>query len=249
MEVRMTIVSYGDAPVPIRLDLLEAHQRAWQRIAAPGTWLNGATRVAIVREVRKAKWCGFCAERKASLIPYGVTGSHETVTDLPAAQIELIHRLATDSARLKRSWARELIDSGLSEEEYVETVGIACTTISLDTFAHAVGMPSREIPAAVDGEPTRVRPAEAKQGDAWVPWIAAEDASEADRKTFGPGVSNIRRALSLVPDEARGFFDLVSAQYLSAEQMKDFATKFRAITRAQIELIAGRISAINQCAY
>ena len=245
----MTIVSYDDAPVPIRQDLLDAHQRAWQRIAAPGTWLTGAKRVAIAREVRNAKQCRFCAERKASLMPYGVTGSHGMITDLPSAQVELIHRLATDSARLKRSWARELIDCGLSEEEYVETVGIACTTISLDTFAHAVGMPPRDIPEAGEGEPTRVRPSEAIQGDAWVPWIAPDDASEADRETFGPGVSNIRRALSLVPAEARGFFDLVSNQYLSAEQMKDFATRFRAITRAQIELIAGRISAINQCAY
>ena len=245
----MTIVSYDDAPVPIRQDLLDAHQRAWQRIATPGTWLTGATRVAIAQEVRNAKRCGFCAERKASLMPYGVTGSHETVTDLPAAQVELIHRLATDSARLKRSWARDLIDSGLSEEEYVETVGVACTTISLDTFAHAVGMSPREIPTAVDGSLKKIRPAEARQGDAWVPWIAPDDASEADRETFGPGVSNIRRALSLVPAEAHGFFDLVSNQYLSAEQMRDFTTRFRAITRAQIELIAGRISAINQCAY
>ncbi|NKB22233.1 MAG: hypothetical protein GKS01_17240 [Alphaproteobacteria bacterium] len=245
----MTIVSYEDAPVPIRLDLLEAHQRAWQRLASPGTWLTGATRVAIAQEVRNAKQCSLCVERKAALMPYNVTGTHDTVSDLPEAQVELIHRLATDSARLRRNWARELIESGLSEEEYVETVGVACTTISLDTFAYAVGMPSREIPMPVDGDPKKVRPTEAKQGDAWVPWIAPDDASDGDRETFGPGVSNIRRALSLVPAEAHGFFDLVSNQYLSAEQMKDFATKFRAITRAQIELIAGRISAINQCAY
>jgi len=245
----MTMVSYDDAPVPIRQDLIEAHQRSWQRIAAPGTWLTGATRVAIAREVRNAHQCGLCAERKAALTPYSVTGSHETVTDLPTAQVELIHHLATDSARLKRSWARDLIDSGLSEEEYVETVGVACTTISLDTFAHAVGMSPREFPAAVEGKPTRIRPPEARQGAAWMPWIAAEDANEADRDLFGPGISNIRRALSLVPTEARGFFDLNNSHYLSAEQMKDFATRFRAITRAQIELVAGRISAINQCAY
>lgn len=245
----MTAVSYDDAPVPIRQDLLDAHQRAWQRIAAPGTWLTGETRVAIAREVRNAKLCPLCAERKVSFKPYGVIGTHDTVTDLPEVQVELIHRLATDSARLKQSWARELIEGGLSEEEYVETVGVACTTISLDTFAHAVGMAIREIPAAMPGEPTRIRPPKVRQGDAWLPWIAAEDANEADRDTFGPGISNIRRALSLVPDEARGFFDLVGNQYLNAEQMKDFATRFRAITRGQIELIAGRISAINQCAY
>jgi alkylhydroperoxidase family enzyme len=245
----MMVVSYDDARVPIRKDLLDAHQCAWQHIASPGTWLTGATRVAIALESRNARQCEFCAERKVSFMPYGVMGSHETVTDLPVPQVELIHRLATDSARLKRSWCRELIDNGLSEEEYVETVSVACTTISLDTFAHAVGMPPRRIPVAVDGAPARVRPPEARQGDAWVSWIAPDDASEADSEIFGPSASNIRRALSLVPDEAREFFDLNSSQYLTAAQMKDFGTPFRAITRVQIELIAGRISAINQCAY
>jgi len=245
----MTTVSYDDAPVPIRQDLLDAHQRAWQRIAEPGTWLDGSTRTAIAHEVRNARQCKFCAERKQALMPYSLEGAHQTVTGLSEAQVELIHRLATDSARLKRSWCRNLIDNGLSEEEYVETVGVACTTIFLDTFAHALGIQLREIPAAQEGNPSRIRPEEARQGDPWVPWIAPEDASEADRDTFGPGISNIRRALSLVPDDARGFFDLVGNQYLDAEQMKDFVTQFRAITRAQIELIAGRISAINQCAY
>ena len=51
----MTVVSYDDALVPIRQDLLDAHQRAWQRIEAPGTWLTGAKRVAIAQEVRNAK--------------------------------------------------------------------------------------------------------------------------------------------------------------------------------------------------
>lgn len=95
-------------------------------------------------------------------------------------------------------------------------------------------MSPREIPAAIDGDLKKVRPPEAHQGDAWVPWIAPDDASEVDCETFGPGVSNIRRPLSLVPGEAHGFFDLVSNQYLSAEQLRDFATRFRTITRAQI---------------
>ena len=61
--------------------------------------------------------------------------------------------------------------------------------------------------------------------------------------------ANIRRALTLVPDEARSFFDVVSAQYLAGPQMTDFGNEFRAITHLQIELLAARVSALNQCTY
>jgi hypothetical protein len=61
--------------------------------------------------------------------------------------------------------------------------------------------------------------------------------------------ANIRLALTLVPDEARGWFDVVDAQYLSGAMMADFSREHRAISRAQIELIAARVSALNQCTY
>ena len=52
-----------------------------------------------------------------------------------------------------------------------------------------------------------------------------------------------------MPDEARGFFDVVSAQYLAGHQMRDFSQEFRAIPHGQIELLAARVSALNQCTY
>jgi len=52
-----------------------------------------------------------------------------------------------------------------------------------------------------------------------------------------------------VPDEARSFFDIVAHQYLPGPAMRDFEKEYRAISHAQIELLAGRISAINQCTY
>ena len=99
------------------------------------------------------------------------------------------------------------------------------------------------------GNPSRRRPSGAKSGLAWVPWIAPEDASGPEADIYEPGTSNIRRALTSVPDEQRGFFGLVHAQYLSGTEITDFGTNHRAITRAQIELIAGRVSALNQCVY
>jgi len=47
-------------PYPIRDDLAAAHARAWARIARPGTWWDGAARVAIAAEARHAIGCALC---------------------------------------------------------------------------------------------------------------------------------------------------------------------------------------------
>ena len=63
------------------------------------------------------------------------------------------------------------------------------------------------------------------------------------------GDKNIHRALSLVPQEVFNFFDLDVELYLKDHEIRDFAQEFRAITHAQIELIAGRTSALAGCFY
>ena len=245
----MSGIDYRDAPVPVREDIAAAHGRAWQRIARPGTWHSGETRVRIAAETRNAPSCRLCTARKEALSPYGVQGEHDCLGSLPDTTVEAIHRIATDPGRLTRKWYEGLVGEGLTPEEYVETVGVVCTTISVDTFAKAMGIDPLPLPDPVAGKPIRVRPASAAQGAAWVPWILPGNAAEDELDLFSPDHANIHRAMSLVPAEARGFFDLVETQYLQQKQMRDFDNEFRAITHAQIELIAGRISAINQCVY
>lgn len=245
----MTDLSYAGAPVSIRADLTESHRALWHHIAAPGTWLDGRTRVAIVAETRNASGCELCRERKSALSPYAVEGTHDHLGDLPASIVEMIHRIATDSARLRKSWYQGLIETGITEAQYVEVLGVMVSAISVDTFTRAIGMAPPTLPEPRHGEPSRERPANASQGAAWVPWIAREDAADEDLKTFGPEAANVRRALSLVPAEAHRFMGLGAVQYLSAAQMSDFDNDPRALDRQQIELIAGRVSAINQCAY
>lgn len=245
----MSAFDYRDAPVPVREDIVAAHNRAWRRIARPGTWHSGEVRVRIAAETRNAKACRLCAARKEALSPYGVEGEHDCLGGLSDATVEAIHRIATDPGRLTRKWYESLLADGLTAEQYVETVGVVCTTISVDTFAGAMGMEPLPLPVPAAGEPIRVRPASAGQGAAWVPWILPDRAAEDEMDLFSPIHANIHRAMSLVPAEARGFFDLVETQYLPHRQMRDFANEFRAITHSQIELLAGRISAINQCVY
>jgi hypothetical protein len=63
-------------------------------------------------------------------------------------------------------------------------------------------------------------------------------------------VPNVVRAMSLVPDAVRQLRELSAAQYLPLQQVTDVrAEPGRALSRAQIELVAGRVSALNECFY
>ncbi len=246
----MTELTYRASPVPIRDDLAAAHRRAWRRIAGPGTWWDGPTRVAIAAETRNAPACTLCRRRKEALSPNAVAGTHDSLGALPEIVVEVIHRVRTDASRLTESWYREALDNGLSDGEYVETVGIVATMIAIDSFTHAMGLPTHPLPEPLPGEPSRHRPAGAKPGLAWVPTIAPEDLTDAEPEIYlNRSAANIHRALSLVPDEVAGFFDLDDVQYLPDALLRDFGNEHRDITHAQIELLAARVSAINQCVY
>jgi len=64
----------------------------------------------------------------------------------------------------------------------------------------------------------------------------------------GP-TGNVIRAMSLVPEAVRWLKELGAAQYLSDKAMTDFTRGRGPLSRAQTELIAGRVSAINECFY
>ena len=243
-------LSYDGAPYAVREDLTAAHRRAWDRLASPGTWLDGETRVAVAAETRQARECDLCARRKEALSPFAVDGAHDSLGALPETWIEVIHRIVSDPGRLTHGWYTSMLESRVEVTHYVEIVSIVAHVTAIDTFARGVGMAEQSLPTPNAGEPSRYRPAEARQHEAWAPNIDENEhgPNEADLFQVKP-TANIRRALTLVPDEARGFFDVVSAQYLSGPQMRDFTNEYRAITHGQIELLAARVSAINQCTY
>jgi len=54
----------------------------------------------------------------------------------------------------------------------------------------------------------------------------------------------------LVPEEAKGLIALGKAQYLKITDFMDLDFSYDPdMTRAQIELLAARVSAINECFY
>jgi len=245
----MSEITYESAPVTVREDICEAHQRAWKRIAAPGTWWKGRERVDIAAETRNAFTCNLCRQRKAALSPNAVEGKHESVGDLREEVVDVIHRVATDPGRLSKAWFDKVRASELEDTRYVEIIGVLVTVVSIDTFCRGIGVPPHPLPEPVEGEPSRHRPEGAKPEGAWVPMIAHGKEKGPDVDLYQEGRHpNVGRALSLVPDEVRGMKDCIGAQYFPFHQVIDVRRK-RAISRAQMELIAGRVSALNQCFY
>lgn len=234
----------------IRDDLATARERAWDRLSSPGTWWSGSERLAIVDEARCAKQCELCRRRKEALSPYTIDGEHDSGGVLPENVVEVIHRLSTDSGRLRKAWFDEIMTSGLTDAAYIEIVGVVATLIGLDTFDRALGLPLRSPPTARSGEPARHRPKGARKTIAWVATLAPTDISEEDPDPY-PDFEpvNIHLAMSLVPAEVAGFFDLDQALYLPQAAIRDLDNEYRALTHSQLELIAARVAALNQCFY
>lgn len=242
--------SSDEGAMPMRDGLRRELARAWWRLAEPGTWWSGAERLALAAEVRAARSCALCRTRKAALSPYGIDGTHDSTGRLPDPAVDAVHRLATDAGRLTRRWLEGALEKGLAEEQYVEAVGVVALVTALDTFDLALGRAERPLPFPVPGESSRKRPAGAKRDLAWVCTVAPEALLPGDPDPYAlHGSKNIHRALSLVPQEVINFFDLDVELYLKDHEIRDFGQEYRALTHPQIELLAGRVSALNGCYY
>ena len=237
------------ASLAIRDDIPEAHRRAWDRLAHAGSWWTGAERVAIASEARNARHCGLCAERKEALSPNAVDGQHDREGALPDAAVEAIHRLVTDAGRLTRTWFEKLMSEGLGEAPYVELVGVVVDLTSIDSFHRSLGLAPEPLPSPQPGEPSRYRPAAAVAGEAYVAMIPERSNTGDEADLWGSMTGNVIRAMSLVPDAVRSLKELSAAHYLEAEDVANPNARMPGLERPQVELIAGRVSALNECFY
>lgn len=240
---------YASSPDPVRADLAEGHRRAWAHLARPGVWLDGAQRIAVARETRVALGCALCRARKQALTPEAVSGSHYAVSDLPPAWVEAVHRVATDAGRITRAFVARLETEGLEDVVYVEIVGVVTQIFSIDAVHRALGLPLEPLPEPQPGGPSRRRPAGAADEGAFVPMVKPGRLDPEDRDLYGGRFTgNVIRALSLAPSEVRALRDLSAAQYVDESEMTRLESS-RALDRAQIELVAGRVSALRECFY
>lgn len=247
----MTSISYDSVPYPVADKFAEAHNRFWRRLARPGAWFTAAQRVAIAAEVRQARDCGLCRERKDALSPNYVAGKHDTNSDLSDVTVEVIHRVTTDPGRLSKTWFDGLLEQGLSEEQYVEIIGTVVSVVNIDDFCLALGLDPTPLPQPEEGEPSHYRPAGAALTNSWVSTLDEKAArgDESDLYAGMPRAGNVIKALSLVPDEARTLLDFTGVHYVPMSDAMNVKRAHGGLDRLQIELIASRVSALNGCFY
>jgi len=241
---------YSDSPYAIREDISAAHAKFWENLASPGNWWTGSERIAIASEVRHALECDFCKKRKQALSPYNFAGGHSHGGSLSEVAIDAVHRVITDQTRITKAWVEGNVTKGLSKGAYIELAGLAVAMLSIDEFHRALGLPLEALPTPQPGEPDGYMPALAEEGTGFVPMLPIDGAVGDEADLWGDRSANVLRAFSAVPNAVRDWIMLSNAQYLSFEGMMNFdSPENRSINRMQIELVAGRVSSINECFY
>ena len=236
---------YDDSIFEIKEHLEKVHEKQLLELGNSGTWGTGKQRLAIAGRARRAGIDSGLLEKPES-------DSNDTEEELSSVARKVVDHLAVSPKDFDESSYQDALKGGLREEEYVEIVGIVSRIVDLDVFARGIGVPLRPLPEAQSGEPSRKRPETARQEQAWVPTVPnLPEGGEIAKALYGEMPKPyIVRGLSLVPDEMKKHIELEQAQYMPLKHVRDFDYQHHdGLTRVQVEVVAGRVSAINQCFY
>ena len=233
--------TYTDTVWPIPERIRAAHIRSWKMLASPGEWWTGAERVSIAAECRRA-----------SAIMDDLPDPGAGPAELPEAAVHAVRKLIGDLPNVSREWYDETIHAdGMSDAHYIELLGVVVHVWSIDEFHRALDIELEPLPDPIPGEPTRIRPSGAKAHGSWPPTVRPDDLDERDADIYDGAeyAANVRAAMSLHPDSVRWLGDLFDAHYLSWIEIGAEQEPFRVLTRPQRELVAARVSALNECFY
>lgn len=146
--------------------------------------------------------------------------------------IEDVARLVARHASTITADSVDAIEAaGIDRTTYVEIVGIVSRVAAIDTFDRGIGRPPRALPDTIGGTPSREPVADARRRAGWVPTVGA----------IGPPT-----ALTAVRREAGDQEALHGVLYLSYGGMADLDAD-RGLHRTQMELVAARVSLLNDC--
>lgn len=225
----MAAFEHGAFPHAVRAEIREARRQVWDWLAGAGCAWSGADKVALAAELRAAR------ARRADPPWLREWSAPEAAGSLPAAAVDAVRRVALDAHRLDRDWCRSAVEQ-LGDAAYVELCAVCACLAAIDVFAEALGVPLEPLPAPRAGEPSRERSSAVGDDGAWVPITVPWQGA------------NIGRALSLVPGANTAFLSLVGSMYAGGDFGR-LVWDDRPLSRPQVELLAARVSALNECFY
>lgn len=204
---------------------MAAHRESLAHVVSPGAMLDGHRRRAIAEAAVRA----YLAEDAGAPWARPYDDPH----------LDLAHRLGRHAATITGELYERAVEDGMHPLEWVEVVGVVITVVPVVAFARAIGAPVPELPPAVDGEPHGVIADELAPAKLnFVPVAAPADLN-----------ASVVQALSSLPDEVASMWRLAESQYMSNEAMNDPLWNRGTLSRAQMELVAGRLSLLRQCLF
>jgi len=221
----------------VRDDLADAHRLAREHIAAPGSWFTGAQRVELAQTVMLAL---------ADLDPLppwvcvSTSGRLDGSLVAPVAAHDFAYRLARHAGTITLD-VYERVSRDIGELPFVELCAVVSTVAAVWHFCRNIGVPVPPLPAAVDGAPSGDQPEQLAGAELnWVPVAAPADQTAA-----------VVQAYTAVPGEQRNTWRMADAQYMPNDDMVNPAWTRRAggLSRAQMELVAARVTQLRDCFY
>ncbi len=217
----------------VRIDLADAHDRAWAELGQSGACFSGRQRVELAGTVVAAladpepppPWLG---PSQLGRLPERCAA--------PEAAHDVIHRTACHAGTITESWYRVKVDL-VGELAWVELVAIACTVAAVQSFRRAVGLDPWQLPVGCDDPPTQeVAHPLAVAAMNWVPVAAPADVT-----------ASVVQAFTALPAEQDRTWRLAAAQYMSNEEMDDPHFTRGTLTRPEMELLAMRVAQRRDC--
>jgi hypothetical protein len=224
------------AELAVRADLVEAYRTSWRHLAGPGSWWDGAQRLALARVAAEA----YSAEEPLPpwVAPSTVDGVLADDLPVPDAAADVAYRVARHAGTLTEAWYRDVLERGLTPLEYVEVVGVVVAVVPVLAFCRGLGIDPPPWPDPAPGDPTGQQPDVVDGSANWVPVDVA----------FA-GFPGVAQALTAVPGEFANLVATHGAQYMPFADMGNMTWSRGTLDRRQIEYVAARLSVLRECFY
>jgi hypothetical protein len=220
-----------NAPLTPSSQVNVAADQSWAELGKPGAQWTGAERIAIAELVRAASprplW-----DRAPALDALAREPGGDVLSPFVAG---LVERVAVEPSSLSKDDVAGIV-AQLGDAAYAELASVVAQVVAIDHFAAALGVERRGFPSAEQGHPHRRRPEGMADVGGHIPMTEVIE---------GP---NVRRSLSLAGADHERWMMLVFVMY-SGERFGELVWTDRALSRPQVELLAARTSALNECFY